>query len=69
MTIALTGHAVARGIAICQTHLVERNELEIGEYHIQPEDADNEVRRFRDALSLASEPFVEKVRRRSRDRR
>jgi len=53
MTIALTGHAVARGIAIGQTHLVERNELEIGEYHIQPEDVDNEVQRLHQAMSLA----------------
>lgn len=53
MTLALTGHAVARGIAIGQSHLVERNELEIGEYRIRPEDIENEVQRFRDALTLA----------------
>ena len=53
MTLALTGHAVARGIAIGQTHLAERNELEIGEYRIQPQDVENEVTRFRDALSEA----------------
>jgi len=55
MTIALTGHAVARGIAIGQTHLVERNELEIGEYHIQPADVDSEIKRLRDAISGARE--------------
>jgi phosphotransferase system enzyme I (PtsI) len=53
MTLALTGHAVARGIAIGQSHLVERNELEIGEYRIRPEDIENEVQRFRAALILA----------------
>ncbi len=34
MTLALTGHGVARGIAIGRCHLVERNELDIGEYRI-----------------------------------
>ncbi len=53
MTLALTGHAVARGIAIGQSHLVEHNELEIGEYRIRPEDIENEVQRFRAALILA----------------
>jgi phosphotransferase system enzyme I (PtsI) len=50
MTLALTGHGVSRGIAIGQSHLVERNELEIGEYRIQPQDIEAEVQRFRDAL-------------------
>lgn len=55
MTLALTGHAVSRGIAIGRTHLAERNELEIGEYLIQPEAVELEVLRFRTALSAASE--------------
>jgi len=55
MTLALTGHAVSRGIAIGQCHLAERNELEIGEYRIQPEDVENELRRFRNALTAARE--------------
>lgn len=53
MTLALTGHAVARGIAIGQAHLAERNELEIGEYRIQAGDVDKEVRRFHAAMSAA----------------
>ena len=53
MTLALTGHAVARGIAIGQSHLAERNELEIGEYRIQPTDIENEIQRFRTALGAA----------------
>ena len=53
MTLALTGHAVARGIAIGQSHLAERNELEIGEYRIQPSDTESEVLRFRAALNSA----------------
>ena len=32
MTLALTGHAVGRGIAIGRSHLAEGSELEIGEY-------------------------------------
>src|SRR6187431_2748362 len=55
MTLALTGHAVSRGIAIGQTHLAERNELEIGEYLIQPDAVESEVLRFRTALAAASE--------------
>jgi len=53
MTLALIGHAVSRGIAIGQAHLVERNELEIGEYRIQPNAVDAEVRRFYTALTAA----------------
>ncbi len=53
MTLALTGYAVARGIAIGQTHVAEPNELEIGEYRIQPESIDNEIQRLRDAMSSA----------------
>ncbi len=37
MTLALTGHAVTSGIAIGQTHLAERNELDIEEYRIERE--------------------------------
>ena len=55
MTLALTGHAVSRGIVIGQAHLAERNELEIGEYRI-PEDAvDSEISRLRLALKTARE--------------
>jgi len=55
MTLALTGHAVSRGIAIGQAHLTERNELEIGEYRIQAENVDAEVKRLRDALQSATQ--------------
>lgn len=55
MTLALTGYAVARGIAIGQAHLVERNELEIGEFRIQPETVGAEVARLRRALAAARE--------------
>jgi phosphoenolpyruvate-protein kinase (PTS system EI component) len=46
MTLALTGHAVARGIAIGQTHLAEHNELEIEEYRIAETDVGNEASRL-----------------------
>jgi len=54
MTLALTGHAVARGIAIGQTHLAERNELEIGEYRITADEAEREVLRYRQAVEAAA---------------
>jgi len=55
MTLALTGHAVARGISIGQIHLAERNELEIGEFRIQPDEVEKEVLRFHEALAAAHE--------------
>lgn len=54
MTLALTGHAVARGIAIGQTHLAERNELEIGEYRITEDEAEREVHRYRQAVEATA---------------
>ncbi|MEE8339022.1 MAG: phosphoenolpyruvate--protein phosphotransferase [Xanthomonadales bacterium] len=53
MTLALTGHAVASGIAIGQTHLAERNELEIGEYRIEHDDVKKEITRYRQAVDAA----------------
>ena len=53
MTLALTGHAVASGIAIGQTHLAERNELEIEEYRIKPEDVKIEITRYQQAVDAA----------------
>ena len=38
MTLALTGHAVGRGIAIGRSHLAEGSELEIGEYRIAADE-------------------------------
>ena len=55
MTLALTGHGVTSGIAIGQTHLVERNELEIEEYRIEPEDIKNEISRYHLAVDMARE--------------
>lgn len=58
MTLALTGYAVSRGIAIGQAHLAERNELEIGEYRIQPENVEAEVSRLQEALETARVQLV-----------
>ena len=55
MTLALTGHGVARGVAIGRCHLVERNELDIGEYRIGVADVEREVQRFRSAIEAARE--------------
>jgi phosphotransferase system enzyme I (PtsI) len=55
MTLALTGHAVTRGIAIGQTHLAEHNELEIEEYRIAETDVGNEIHRYRQAVKAAAE--------------
>ncbi len=54
MTLALTGHGVADGIAIGRAHIAERSEAEIGEYRIDEAEADREVERYRRAISAAS---------------
>jgi len=59
MTLALTGHAVARGIAIGRTHLAERNELEIGEYRISKDEVESEILRYRNAVESAREQLEE----------
>jgi len=53
MTLALTGHAVARGIAIGRCHLVERNELDISEYRVGVEEVEREIQRYRAAVDAA----------------
>ncbi|MDX1555314.1 MAG: phosphoenolpyruvate-utilizing N-terminal domain-containing protein, partial [Xanthomonadales bacterium] len=53
MTLALTGHGVADGIAIGQAHVAERSEAEIGEYRIEAHEADREVDRYRQACEAA----------------
>ena len=59
MTLALTGHPVARGIAIGRCHLVERNELDIGEYRIAAEEVEREIQRYRNAVDAAREQLEE----------
>lgn len=53
MTLALTGHAVGRGIAIGRCHLAEHSELDIGEHRIAAEEVEAEIRRFRNAVEAA----------------
>jgi len=59
VTLALTGHPVARGIAIGRCHLVERNELEIGEYRIATEEVEREIQRYRSAVEAARQQLEE----------
>jgi phosphotransferase system enzyme I (PtsI) len=59
MSLTLKGHAVAPGIAIGQVHLAERNELDIGEYRIKPENVENEIQRYRNAVEAAREQLLE----------
>jgi len=59
MTLALTGHAVARGIAIGRTHLSERNEIEIGEHRITRADVEKEITRYRQAVTEAGNQLKE----------
>ena len=67
MTLALTGHAVANGIAIGQTHLAERNELEIEEYRIGREDVNEEITRYHQAVDAARKQLDELAQRISRN--
>ena len=67
MTLALTGHAVTSGIAIGQTHLAERNELEIGEYRIEPEEVAKEITRYHQAVDAARKQLDELAQRISRN--
>jgi phosphotransferase system enzyme I (PtsI) len=59
VTLALTGYGVARGIAIGRCHLAERNELEIGEYRIGPDEVEREIQRYRNAVAAARQQLEE----------
>jgi phosphotransferase system enzyme I (PtsI) len=59
VTLALTGHGVARGIAIGRCHIVVRSELDIGEYSIAPDQVDREIRRYREAVEAARDQLRE----------
>ncbi len=63
MTLALTGHAVTSGIAIGQTHLAERSELEIEEYRIERKDVETEIKRYRQAVDAARKQLGELAKR------
>jgi phosphotransferase system enzyme I (PtsI) len=59
MTLALTGYAVGKGIAIGRCHLAERNELEIGEHRIEPGAVDKEIQRYTKAVAAARQQLTE----------
>ena len=63
MTLALSGHGVADGIAIGQCHIIRRNELSIGEYRIEASAVDSEILRLRGALDAAAEHLEQLARR------
>lgn len=55
MTLALSGQVVEPGIAIGQAHIIQRNEIEIGEYRIEPDQAEAEVERLLHAAQVAGQ--------------
>jgi phosphotransferase system enzyme I (PtsI) len=55
MTLALSGHRVEGGIAVGQAHIIQRNELDIGEFRIAPSAVDAEITRLQNALTAATE--------------
>ena len=53
MTYSLHGVAVSRGVAIGRVHIVERNQLDISEYHLAEHEIDGEVERLHSAVARA----------------
>ena len=53
MSFSLHGVAISRGIAIGRVHIVERNQLEIAEYHLEAGEVDGEITRLHAAVALA----------------
>ncbi len=50
---SMQGIGVSRGIAIGKVHIIERNQQETSEYHIEENTLQQEIARFRIAVSLA----------------
>jgi phosphoenolpyruvate-protein phosphotransferase (PTS system enzyme I) len=59
VTLALTGHAVSRGIAIGRCHLAEHSELDIVEYRIGADEVGREIRRLHTAVDSARQQLEE----------
>ena len=55
MTLSLHGMGVSRGIAIGRVHIIERDRLDIPEYHIEKDQVETETRRLVEAVSLAKQ--------------
>lgn len=53
MSIALSGVGVSRGVAIGKVHLLQRGQLEIPEYVVQPKFVDEEITRLKSAMNTA----------------
>jgi phosphotransferase system enzyme I (PtsI) len=53
VTLALSGHVVEAGIAVGQAHIIQHNELEIGEFHISEQHVPAEIERLQLALEDA----------------
>ncbi len=53
MSFSLHGVAVSRGIAIGRVHIVERNQLDIAEYHLELSEVEGEIARLHAAVALA----------------
>ncbi len=54
MTFSLHGMGVSRGIAIGNAHIIERDELDLGEYTIAPDQIEAETARLADAIAQAA---------------
>ena len=55
MTLSLHGMGVSRGIAIGRAHIIERDRLDIPEYHIEPAQVDAETGRLLEAIAQAKQ--------------
>ena len=53
MTIALYGVGVSRGIAVGNVHIIQRDQLDIREYPIDPDSINSEIQRFELAVTNA----------------
>ena len=55
MTLSLHGMGVSRGIAIGRVHIIERDRLDIPEYHIGKEQVETETQRLLEAVTQAKQ--------------
>ena len=55
MTLSLHGLGVSRGIAIGRVHIIERDRLDIPEYHIEKDEVETESGRLIEAVALAKQ--------------
>ena len=58
MTLSLHGMGVSRGIAIGRVHIIERDRLDIPEYHIEQDQVETETRRLLEAVSQAKQQLI-----------